>query len=78
MSHSGLDSVKLCIELLKIREGPQMDRLDIVSYVLILEEKFSDFVPEVNLFEICSWLFQPLFEESCANLSLTLVKEAKE
>ena len=43
VSEFGLNSVKLGIELLKIRESSEVNTLNVAAQMLILEQKVDDF-----------------------------------
>ena len=50
-----------------------MHTLNIIPDVLIAEEEFDYLMTQLNFLDICGWLFEPLFQQSSANLSTRLI-----
>ena len=74
IAHFSLNFVKFGIKLLQVRESPQMHALHIVANVLVAEKVLHDLVAKLDLLQVCSWLLEPLFEQSSTDLSPRLVQ----
>lgn len=74
VSQLGLHSVKLGIKFLQVREGSEMHSLDIVADVFVVEEVLDDLMAQSDFLRIRCRLFKPLFQQTGADLSSSLVQ----
>lgn len=74
VSQLGLHSVKLGVKFLQVREGSEMHSLDIVADVFVVEEVLDDLMAQSDFLRIRCRLFEPLFQQTGADLSSSLVQ----
>ena len=75
--HFSSNPVELAIKFFEVWECPQVSGLDIISHLLIRTEVFNDLLTIFNFFGIVSWLLQPFFKKTTANLGFALIKKSK-